>query len=102
MGINPQNKMILFQDEKASTIEAKKSQNTSLINTGIKNTFSFASPLVINGKKSEIKTSMPSPGIKENRQSICQIDSNNYAIITGKSLNRNDLINIMLSILMYI
>ena len=39
---------------------------------------------------------MPSPSSSKNRQAICQIDSNNFMLITGADLNRSKLINIML------
>ena len=39
---------------------------------------------------------MPSPGSSLNRQAICQIDTNNFILITGSNLSRQDLINIML------
>ena len=40
---------------------------------------------------------MPSPGSSLNRQAMCQIDKNNFILITGSNLSRTDLINIMLS-----
>lgn len=102
MGINTNNQMILYQDEKAKDNNAKKIQNDSFINTGVRNTFSFASPLVINGKASAITKSMPSASSNLRRQAICQVDANNFILITtdysNASLNRDKLIKIMLDL----
>lgn len=100
-GIDKNNNLRIFTDSKASTtseINAKKDWAQSVINSGIRNTFTFASPLVINGVKSDITTSMPSATSKVNRQAICQVNQNNFILITGSNLNRNDLINIMLEL----
>ena len=91
------NKLQIFTDVISSDANAKKTWSESVINSGIRNTFTFASPLVQNGQASDITTSMPSPGTSKNRQAICQIDKNNFILITGTNLNRNKLINIMLS-----
>ena len=40
---------------------------------------------------------MPSIGSKKNRQAICQINANNFILITGTNLNRKKLIQIMQS-----
>lgn len=41
---------------------------------------------------------MPSATSKLNRQAICQVNANNFILITGSNLNRDDLINIMLDL----
>ena len=53
--------------------------------------------MVENGQASTDTTSMPSPNGKPKRQAICQIDGNNFLLITGSELSRQDLIDIMLS-----
>ncbi len=100
-GIDKTNTLKIFTDSagtSSSQISTKKEWANKVINSGIRNTFTFASPLIENGKKSSKTTSMPSASSKLNRQAICQIDSNNFALITGSSLNRTDLQNIMLNL----
>lgn len=100
-GVDPSNTLKIFTDEKASTaseINAKKEWANSVINSKIRNTFTFASPLIMNGVKSDIITSMPSASSRVSRQAICQVNSNNFVLITGYDLNRNDLIQIMLNL----
>ena len=41
---------------------------------------------------------MPSPSTRKNRQAICQVNDNNFVLITGDNLNRSDLQNIMLGL----
>jgi len=41
---------------------------------------------------------MPSSTSYKNRQAICQVNKNNFVLITGEDLNREDLINIMLDL----
>ena len=100
-GIDKNNNLRIFTDSKASTtteINNKKEWAQSVINSGIRNTFTFASPLVTNGVRSDVTTSMPSTSSKLQRQAICQVNQNNFVLITGSNLNRNDLINIMLEL----
>ncbi len=96
-GVDRNNTFRIYNDIKTNDTTAKKAWADSVIND-IRNTFTFASPLVMNGRASEYTTSMPSPGSSLNRQAMCQIDSNNFALITGSNLSRNDLINIMLKL----
>ncbi len=101
LGIDSNNKLRLFVDKKASInneINNKKTWADNVISSGIRNTFTFASPLIENGKKSGTTTNMPSLNSRVNRQAICQINDNNFALITGKNLNRADLQNIMLGL----
>ena len=95
-GVDQSNRMRIFEDVKSSNASEKKAWSESIIGT-IRNTFTFASPLVVNGQASNITTSMPSPSSALNRQAFCQIDSNNFALITGAGLSRQSMINIMLS-----
>lgn len=108
VGVNKDNKMLLFHDEAIYksynknklvdgwTVEKKQKWAQEVIDSGIRNTFTFASPLIENGKASDITTSMPSPTSPgKNCNAICQIDENNFALITGGSLNRKRLISEM-------
>lgn len=100
-GIDSSNNLRIFED-KAGTSESelatKKSWADSVISSGIRNTFTFAGPLVINGQASTSVTSFPSASSALNRQAICQIDANNFVLITGTKLTRQNLIDIMLSL----
>ena len=94
-GVDRTNTLRIFEDTASSNAQEKQEWSNKVIGT-IKNSFTFASPLVMDGKASNITTSMPSPGSSLNRQAICQINSNNFLLITGSNLSRQDLINIML------
>ena len=96
-GVDQSNRMRIFEDVKSNNSSSKKEWSESIIGQ-IRNTFTFASPLVVNGSASNITTSMPSSTSGVNRQAFCQIDSNNFALITGGGLTRQDLISIMLSL----
>ena len=95
-GVDRSGTLQIYADEKSNDPNAKQEWANRIIGN-IRNTFTFASPLVINGQASSITTSMPSAGSKVNRQAMCQIDKNNFLLITGPNLSRQDLINIMLS-----
>lgn len=95
IGIDSNNTLRIFEDLKTTNIDEKKKWSQNVISSGIKNTFTFASPLIQNGKRSSITTSMPSPNSKKNRQAICQVNQNNFILITGKELTRGNLIDIM-------
>lgn len=100
-GIDKNNKLRVFTDLKAKTlaeINDKINWSNKVLKSGIKNTFTFAAPLIENGIRSKIITSMPSTAKEVNRQAICQINDNNFVIITGTELKRKDLINIMLKL----
>lgn len=99
--IDKNNTLRIFTDLKASSIDEinnKKTWTESVINSGIRNTFTFAAPLITNGQVSNDSTNMPSPSTKKNRQAICQVNDNNFVLITGKDLNRPKLIDIMLGL----
>jgi len=96
-GVDKSNTLQIYTDEKSNNASAKKQWSEKVISS-IRNTFTFASPLVINGQASNITTSMPSGNSSLNRQAICQVDSNNFVLITGSNLNRNNLIDIMLKL----
>ncbi len=100
-GVDSSNTLRIFTDKAASSsseLNEKKSWADSVINSGIRNTFTFAGPLVLDGKATSSTTSFPSPSSALNRQAICQVDANNFVLITGSSLTRQKLIDIMLSL----
>ena len=94
-GVDQSNTLRIYEDAASKDSSSKKAWSESVIGK-VRNTFTFASPLVTNGSASKVTTSMPSPNSSKNRQAFCQIDNNNFLLITGSNLNRNDLINIML------
>lgn len=103
MGIDKNNQMRLFTDSKATTsseINEKKVFSNTVINSGIRNTFTFAAPLILNGIRTNIKTSMPDPNNNTLKgiQTICQVNDNNFVLITSTSMKRNDAIEKMLSL----
>lgn len=103
MGIDKNNQMRLFTDSKATTlseINEKKVFSNTVINSGIRNTFTFAAPLILNGVRANIKTSMPDPNNNTLKgiQTICQVNDNNFVLITSTSMKRNDAIEKMLSL----
>lgn len=101
LGIDKNNVLRIFKDVKGTSSEdiaKKKIWADEVISSGIRNTYTFASPLVENGINSTTTTSMPSISSRVNRQAICQVNKNNFVLITGEELNRNDLISIMLSL----
>ena len=95
-GVDQSGLLRIYVDERTSNIDAKKQWSESVIGS-IRNTFTFASPLVENGQGSTTITSMPAASSKVNRQAMCQIDTNNFLLITGSNLSRADLIRIMTS-----
>ena len=100
-GVDSSNTLRIFTDKAGtsdSELAAKKTWADGVINSGIRNTFTFAGPLVIDGKATSSTTSFPSSGSALNRQAICQIDANNFVLITGSKLTRNNLIDIMLDL----
>lgn len=100
-GVDSSNTLRIFTDKAGtsdSELASKKTWADGVISSGIRNTFTFGGPLVIDGKASNITTSFPSPSSALNRQAICQIDANNFVLITGSKLTRNNLIDIMLDL----
>lgn len=104
MGINKDNKMVVFEDNVASSqaeIDNKKIWAESVINSGIRNTFTFAGPVIANGQRlTEFSSSMPdnSNTGKKGLQLICQINNNNFALFSSKSATRNTAIDVFASI----
>ena len=100
-GIDKNNTFRIFTDKTAnnqSEFDEKKRWADEVINSRIRNTFTFASPLIENGSRSNTSTSFPSASSQLNRQAICQINTNNFALVTGSGLSRDNLINIMLNL----
>ena len=89
MGINKKNQMVIFEDNVASTtkaIEEKKAWSQTVINSGIRNTFTFAGPVILNGKKlTKFSKSMPNYTNDQLKglQLICQINENNFVLFTA-------------------
>jgi len=92
-GINKDNKMLVFEDTKMkeTTVQEKKKWSESVINSGIRNTFTFAAPVILNGQKTNPKDSkysaMPdnSNKTKKGLQLLCQINDNNFVLFTGNT-----------------
>lgn len=103
MGVNKDNQMVVFEDNVASSnteISNKQAWAQTVINSGIRNTFTFADPVIMNYQKvTSFSNSMPdkSNNSKLGLQLICQIDDNNFALFTAKSETRNTAINAFLS-----
>ncbi len=103
-GITKDNKMVVFEDNVAVTSEAiaaKKIWSEEVINSGIRNTFSFAGPVILNGQKlTTFSTSLPHNDNQSTAmlQLICQINENNYALFTSVKTNRQKAIDVFYSI----
>ena len=94
-GVDKSGSFNIYVDANTKDANAKKAWSETVIGN-IRNTYTFASPLVVNGVASSDNTSMPSPGSSLKRQAMCQIDKNNFMLITGANLNRQNMIDIML------
>ena len=101
MGVTPDQKMHLWQDSKEKSDDIKKQKNDEIINSKIRNTFSFAAPYIIDGQKSSISTSHPGKNSNKRRQAFCQIDENNFLLVTSlyssEALKRNEVQDLMVS-----
>ena len=103
LGINKDNQMVIFEDNVASTtteINNKKVWSQTVINSGIRNTFSFAGPVIQNGRKlTTFSESMPDPKNTNPKklQLICQINDNNFALFTSANENRKVAIDLFAS-----
>lgn len=100
-GVDSSNTLRIFTDKAGtsdSELATKKTWADSVVNSGIRNTFTFAGPLVLDGKATSSTTSFPSASSALNRQAICQVDANNFVLITGTKLTRQNLIDIMLNL----
>ena len=99
-GIDSNNQLRVFVDEKSNDTNAKKKWSEDVINSGIRNTYTFAAPVIQDGKKTNIKTSMPDPNNSSPKglQLICQINDNNFALFTTKNEKRSTAINLFLKL----
>ena len=103
-GITKDNKMVIFEDNKAKTadeITEKQKWAQTVIDSGIRNTFNFAGPVILNGKR--LQSFSPSMPYTDNNseiglQLICQINDNNFALFTASKAKRNTAINVFESI----
>ncbi len=102
-GIDPNNKLLVFEDKKIkeTNSQEKKAWSESVINTGIRNTFTFAAPLIENGEKtnwSNRNSRMPgSNDSTKGLQIIGQINNNNFVFYTSKSGTRDEAIKLFLN-----
>ncbi len=103
-GITKDNKMVIFEDNMASSsaeIEAKQKWSQTVINSGVRNTFNFAGPVIKDGKRlSSFSSSMPdrSNNSYKGLTMICQINENNYVLFTSTHERRNTAIDKFLSL----
>jgi hypothetical protein len=103
-GITKDNKMVVFEDNVAKTETdkiAKQAWAQTVIDSGIRNTFSFAGPVILNGQElTSFSSSMPDKnnGTVKNLQLICQINENNYALYTSSGTNRKNAISVFLAL----
>lgn len=94
IGVNKENKLLVFEDKKSNNVSEKQAWAQSVINSGIRNTFTFAAPVILNGQRTTITTSMPGAyADKKGLQMICQINENNFLLFTSKNETRNNAIN---------
>ena len=90
IGVNKDNKLLVFEDLKTNNVSEKQAWAQRVISSGIRNTFTFAAPLIQNGKRTNITTSMPG-GFDDVKglQLICQINENNFLLFTSRDEIRN-------------
>ena len=98
-GVNKDNKLLVFEDKKTTNTKVKQKWSQTVINSGIRNTFTFAAPVIQNGKKTNITTSMP----KSNKERIglqlmCQINENNFIMFTSTGETRDKAIDVLLKL----
>ena len=90
IGVNKENKLLVFEDLKTDNISEKQKWAQSVIDSGIRNTFTFAAPIMQNGVKTNITTSMPGNySTKKGLQIMCQINENNFILFTSSNESRD-------------
>ena len=90
VGVNKENKLLVFDDLKSDNANEKQAWSQSVISSGIRNTFTFAAPLLKNGVRTNITTSMPGANnTKKGLQIICQVDENNFLLFTSRDETRD-------------
>ena len=103
-GVTPNNKLVVYEDikMKETSVSEKKTWSEKVINSGIRNTYTFAAPVILNGKKTNYtnKNSRMPGSNTENKglQLLCQINDNNFALFTAKSEKRNTAINLFMKL----
>lgn len=94
VGVNKDNKLLVFDDLQSNNANEKQAWSQSVISSGIRNTFTFAAPLMKNGVKTNITTSMPGTNnSKKGLQIICQINENNFLLFTSRDETRDKAIS---------
>ena len=94
-GITPTNKMVVFEDKrmKNTSVDEKKAWSEQVINSKIRNTYTFAAPVILDGKRTNYtnqNSRMPgSNSSKKGLQMLCQINENNFVLFTTKNSTRN-------------
>ncbi len=90
IGVNKNNQLLVFEDKKTNNTSEKLAWSQNVINSGIRNTFTFAAPLIENYQKTNIITSMPG-GMSDTLglQIICQVNDNNYLLFSSRYSTRN-------------
>ena len=90
IGVNKDNKLLVFEDLKNNNASEKQAWSQTVISSGIRNTFTFAAPIIQNGQRTNITTSMPGGfDDKKGLQLICQINENNFLLFTSRDETRN-------------
>ena len=103
-GITPNNKMVVYEDIKMreTNVNDKKNWAEMVINSGIRNTYTFASPVILKGQKTNYtnkNSRMPgSNDSKKGLQLICQINDNNFVLFTSSGEKRNTAINLFMKL----
>ena len=103
-GINSDNEMVVFEDKKMSLTNPteKKEWADSIINSGVRNTLTFAAPVILDGQKTNYtdkNSRMPSSNSsKRSLQLICQINANNFALFTTSGETRNTAIDLFMDL----
>ena len=104
MGVDPDNQMVVFIDKKMreTNKSEKKAWSESVINSGIRNTYTFAAPVILEGKKTNYdnhNSRMPGDNVsKKGLQLICQINNNNFVLFTSSNESRNTAINLFMDL----
>ena len=94
-GIDRNNQFVVYVDKKISETNSaeKKAWSEEIINSGVRNTLTFAAPVILNGEKtnySNKNSRMPGDNASnKGLQMMCQINDNNFVLFTSSSSNRN-------------
>lgn len=99
IGVNKDNKMLVFEDLKTNNKTEKQAWAQKVISSGIRNTFTFAAPVIQNGVRTNITTSMPGGfDDKKGLQLMCQVNENNFLLFTSRDETRNKAISEFLKV----